>query len=150
MAKPWRDIPILGRKTWRDIADGAVRAIKKLTDSGRGVDGAFPAYVASYLKRKTAGKFKRQASQSATPDLKLTGDMMRDLKTVSANDTSAVIAWPAHGQKVRWNAESGRAISTPEKPVADEVGKYVLFEVDSAVEKNIKAARTSQTYRFGK
>jgi len=150
MAKPLKDIPIVGRPTWRDIADSAVRKIKELTGKGSGVDGAFGAYTRAYSRRKSKGGFPHQASMSTTPDLKLTGDMMRDLKTTSVGETFAVISWPSQGEKVRWNTAQGRAVSTLDKPLAKSVANYIFRRIDKAIKRNIKQARVHKTFRFGK
>ena len=115
--------------------------IRKKTKSGEGVDGKFESYTAKYKARKTAGKFARQSSNSGTPDLQLTGDMLRDLQVRSATNESVKIGWSGpNAQKVKWNEDTGRAITKKEKPLSSELQKDATRQVKLMFGRSIKKA----------
>lgn len=127
---------------WRVVGNKAVRALKDQTAKGRDFDGAaFPAYKDEYRKAKMAGKFKRQASKSGNPNLRLTGDMMRDLKVLGIGQRYVEIGWPAFGDRMTWNAEGGRAIidvdspNDPHPALQEAVYEALHMETDAAAEK---------------
>jgi hypothetical protein len=102
---------------WRTLGNKCVRLLKDTTAAGRDFDGqGFPAYSEGYAEAKRARKFKRQASTSTKPDLRLSGDMMRDLKLLSASKVDAVLGWPTFGDRLFWNAEAGRAVIDFDSP----------------------------------
>lgn len=130
-------------KFWRMLGDRCVNLMKRVTD--RGVDYAgesFPPYSASYAEAKAAKAMKRQASRRVNPpDLRLSGDMMRDLKTQSADATGAVIGWAAFGDRATWNADMGRAIidfgniENPHPQLAAAVLEAISIDTNEKLEK---------------
>jgi hypothetical protein len=140
---------ILGRAWMNNAANIMVSRIKVKTRGGSGVDGRFPTYSDAYRERKMAGKAGRltkggtgfrQASRSGTPDLTLTGDFLRDLKRISVTETSFVIGWPAQGAKVGWAAEQGRAVSTEDQPLADDIVREFRGAVDDEISRRLRAS----------
>lgn len=157
--KPLADIPKLHNTIWREAGDVAVRETKQLTAQGKGAEGQFPAYSEDYRRRKSQGwigrngkpkRFKRQASYSATPDLRLTGDMMRDLATLEVTDHGVIVGWAVHGARVEHNAGNGRPISTDEQPLARSVIDAVMARINAALDANERAASGTETITVGK
>lgn len=102
---------------WRTLGNKCVRLLKDITASSRDFDGqAFPAYSQAYQEAKTGRKFKRQASTSGRPDLRLSGDMMRDLKVLQTDAKGTTLGWPTLGDRLFWNAEGGRAVIDFDSP----------------------------------
>ena len=134
--KPLAGMADLGRPFYRLLGNLAVKRLKELTRSGEGVDGRFPAYTSPYAKRKAAGAFKRQASTSSSPDLTLTGEFLKDLQVIQVDRHSVTIGWPSQGEKVEWNANAERAVSTRDDPMA----KVILDALDATLRNEIEAA----------
>ena len=127
---------------WRTLGNKFVRLMKDMTAASRDFDGqAFPAYSQAYQEAKTGRKFKRQASTSGRPDLRLTGDMMRDLKVVAADKTHALVGWTAWGDKAQWNADMGRAmidfdsINNPHPRMADAAEQACAIDTEEKLNK---------------
>lgn len=102
----------LGVAFWRAVGNSAVRMIKDITASGRDFENnPFPPYSREYEEAKRKGKAgKRWSSKSGSPDLRLTGEMMKDLKTQAVTEDYADIGWSTHGDRAFYNAEAGRAV----------------------------------------
>ena len=85
-------------------------------------------------------------------NLQLSGDMMRNLQTRGFTNDSVVIGWSgAEAQKIGWNSEMGRTVTTRSKPVSDGILRFVLKEIDRQIEKNIKKQTSkSINYKIGK
>jgi len=158
MIRLMRETVIMGRDWWRGMGDRLVKLIRLQTAAGKGADGqAFPAYTDEYRDRKVAGvargKTKRglgraQASRSSRPDLVLTGQMMQDLQTLEATDTSVKVGWPVQGAKVIWNEETGRAITTEEDPLAAPVWSYFERLLDNEIDRRLREAAKSEKLRI--
>ena len=144
MAKPLHTIADLGAPFWRIVAAGVVKRIKQLTAGGQGVSGRFHAYSDDYREAKAGGEFKRQSSTSSRPNLMLTGDMMRDLKVIKVDKNGAQVGWSAFGDRMRYNADKGRAISTEDQALHSGIERWIFKEIDKKVESNIKAARVTK------
>jgi hypothetical protein len=145
---------ILGRAWMNNAANVMVSRIKVKTKGGSGIDGRFPAYSDAYRERKMAGKVGRitkkgtgfrQSSRSGTPDLTLTGDFLRDLKRISVTETGFTIGWPAQGAKVGWAADQGRAVSTEDQPLAEDVEQEFRGAVDAEISRRLRASAGSVT-----
>ncbi len=141
---------------WRRLGNQTVQCIKKHSRAGEGVDGQFPAYTPGYAKRKAegmaAGKgegagrgrsgsrgdqsaktgYLAQASRSTTPDMTLTGKFLLDLQLLTTTEDGVVIGWPTQGEKVAWNAESGRTVADDDsyaRPCMEAVEAAVFAEL---------------------
>jgi hypothetical protein len=113
-----------------------------ITKGGKDVEGRkFQPYSTSYKARKASGKFKRQSSTSTKVDLQLTGDMMRNLQTRGFTKDKVVIGWSgANAQKIQWNDDMGRTVTSNVRPVPKHVEKFILNEVDKHINKNAREA----------
>ncbi len=146
------DIPRYTPQFWGKLANDVVRKMKEHGAKG-GKDAAgrpFKKYSDSYRSQKGAGKIRRQSSNSTKPDLMLTGDMWKDLKQIgSATKDGATIGWASWGNKVEWNAEMGRTITTDKNPVAPSIQRFILKEIDKETSKNLKKVADTTTIRVG-
>ena len=143
MAKELKDIPTFTKRFWKGIGDETADRIRvHTTKGGKDVNGKkFQPYSTSYKARKASGKFKRQSSTSSKVDLQLTGDMMRNLQTRGFTKDKVVIGWSgANAQKIEWNDDMGRTVTSNVRPVPKHVERFILNEVDKHIEKNAREA----------
>jgi len=112
------------------------------TKGGKDVNGkGFSPYSTSYRARKASGKFKRQSSTSSKVDLQLTGDMMRNLQTRGFSRDNVVVGWSGtNAQKIQWNDDMGRTVTSKSKPVTNKIERFIFKEVDLAIARNAKEA----------
>ena len=143
MAKELQDIPTFTKRFWKFIGDESADRIRVHTvKDGKDVQGKkFQPYSTIYKARKASGKFKRQSSTSTKVDLQLTGDMMRNLQTRGFTKDKVVIGWSGtNAQKVQWNADMGRTVTSNARPLPKGIERFILNEVDKHIEKNVKEA----------
>jgi len=134
------------RQWWTRLGEEIAERIRIRTKSGKGVKGSFKGYSDSYKKRKSANKFKRQSSQSTTPDLTLTGDMMRDLQTRGASKSGVTIGWTgSFAERVRQNEDMGRTITSDSQALATPIQNWVKKEFDREVGRKIKKQSGQKT-----
>lgn len=140
-----------GQAWWKALGEAVVLEVKVQTEKGNGAAGKFKPYSASYADRKAAGKFKRQSStQTGPPNLELTGDMMRDLKTTDIAADGVSVGWPAFGERVRFNAEMGRPLSTPPDPFVKSALRLIDQRVKSILRSQLNGTRGVKVIRVGK
>ena len=151
MAKPLKSVPTFTTAFWKMIGDEVSDRIQVHTKSGSDVkDKKFKKYSPKYEDAKAAGKFRRQSSRSKKPDLTLTGDMLRNLQTRSANKEGAIIGWSGtNAQKVQWNADMGREITTTANPVTKKIKVWIEKKVGTRIDRNIKAVDETTTLVIG-
>ena len=151
MAKPLKTVPSFTASFWKRIGDEVSDRIQVHTKEGKDVrDDDFDGYSTKYKKAKAAGKFRRQSSTSSKPDLTLTGDMLRNLQTRSANKEGVIIGWSGtDAQKVQWNADMGREITTTAKPVTTKTENWIDKQVGIRIDRNIKATNETKTFVIG-
>ena len=151
MAKPLKSVPTFTTSFWKKIGDEVSDRIQVHTKKGKDVgDKGFKKYSPKYEDAKAAGKFKRQSSRSKKPDLTLTGDMLRNLQTRSANKEGAIIGWSGtNAQKVQWNADMGREITTTANPVTKKIKVWIEKKVGTRIDRNIKAVDETTTLVIG-
>jgi hypothetical protein len=74
-------------------------------------------------------------------DLQLTGDMMRNLQTRGFTKDKVIIGWSgANAQKIDWNADEGRIVTSKKMPVSIGIQRFILKEVDKSIGRNVKEA----------
>ena len=135
-----------GAAWWRKLGMEIVRRTKTLTKRGVGCEGKFAGYTGEYAKRKADGGFKRQSSTSTSPDLQLTGDMLRDLKVKGdVNAQGVTVGWTVWGQRMLHNAEQGRAISTEEHPLAPAIEAYAMEKYNEEVAQLLRKTAKTDT-----
>lgn len=143
MAKKLKDIPTFTKQFWKKLGDETADRIRvHTTKDGKDVNNKpFEVYSTKYRVRKASGKFKRQSSTSSKVDLQLTGDMMRNLQTRGFSRDNVVIGWrQENAQKIQWNADMGRTVTSKSKPVTNKIEKFIFKEVDLAIARNAKEA----------
>ena len=154
MAKELNDIPKFKRSFWKKIGDKVADSIR-IDTTKKGIDvrgSSFNKYSEKYRIRKSKGGLKRQSSTSTKPDLQLTGDMMRNLQTRGFTKNNAIIGWSGtNAQKVEWNADMGREVTTDTVPISKKNQNFVLKMISNEIEKNIKdATKQPLIIRIGK
>ena len=154
MAKELNDIPKFKRSFWKKIGDEVADSIR-IDTTKKGIDvrgSSFNKYSEKYRIRKSKGGLKRQSSTSTKPDLQLTGDMMRNLQTRGFTKNNAIIGWSGtNAQKVEWNANMGREVTTDTVPISKKNQNFVLKMISNKIEKNIKdATKQPLIIRIGK
>jgi len=143
VAKKLKDIPTFTKQFWKKLGDETADRIRvHTTKGGKDVNGkGFSPYSTSYRARKASGKFKRQSSTSSKVDLQLTGDMMRNLQTRGFSRDNVVIGWrQENAQKIEWNADMGRTVTSKQRPVSKGIERFIFKEVDLAIARNAKEA----------
>lgn len=143
MAKKLKDIPTFTKQFWKKLGDETADRIRvHTTKGGKDVNGkGFSPYSTSYRARKASGKFKRQSSTSSKVDLQLTGDMMRNLQTRGFSRDNVVVGWSGtNAQKIQWNDDMGRTVTSKSKPVTNKIERFIFKEVDLAIARNAKEA----------
>ena len=154
MAKELNDIPKFKRSFWKKIGDKVADSIR-IDTTKKGIDvrgSSFNKYSEKYRIRKSKGGLKRQSSTSTKPDLQLTGEMMRNLQTRGFTKNNAIIGWSGtNAQKVEWNADMGREVTTDTVPISKKNQNFVLKMISNEIEKNIKdATKQPLIIRIGK
>jgi hypothetical protein len=143
VAKKLKDIPTFTKQFWKKLGDETADRIRvHTTKGGKDVNGkGFSPYSTSYRARKASGKFKRQSSTSSKVDLQLTGDMMRNLQTRGFSRDNVVVGWSGtNAQKIQWNDDMGRTVTSKSKPVTNKIERFIFKEVDLAIARNAKEA----------
>jgi hypothetical protein len=143
VAKKLKDIPTFTKQFWKKLGDETADRIRvHTTKGGKDVNNKpFEAYSTKYRTRKASGKFKRQSSTSSKVDLQLTGDMMRNLQTRGFSRDNVVIGWrQENAQKIQWNADMGRTVTSKQRPVSKGIERFIFKEVDLAIARNAKEA----------
>jgi hypothetical protein len=163
MAKELQDIPTFTKQFWKFVGDESADRIRvHTTKGGKDVFGKkftpykrhepfwftktvnnkkIKIYAQDYATRKASNSFKRQSSTSTKVDLQLTGDMMRNLQTRGFTKDKVVIGWSgANAQKIQWNDDMGRTVTSNVRPVPKHVEKFILNEVDKHINKNAREA----------
>jgi len=143
VAKKLKDIPTFTKQFWKKLGDETADRIRvHTTKGGKDVNNKpFEVYSTKYRTRKASGKFKRQSSTSSKVDLQLTGDMMRNLQTRGFSRDNVVIGWSGtNAQKIQWNDDMGRTVTSKSKPVTNKIEKFIFKEVDLVIARNAKEA----------
>jgi len=143
VAKKLKDIPTFTKQFWKKLGDETADRIRvHTTKGGKDVNNKpFEAYSTKYRTRKASGKFKRQSSTSSKVDLQLTGDMMRNLQTRGFSRDNVVVGWSGtNAQKIQWNDDMGRTVTSKSKPVTNKIERFIFKEVDLAIARNAKEA----------
>ncbi len=141
----------LTKAEWTKLGEEVAKRIVTRSEIGKGVDGDFHEYTASYRKNKQKGgnktrgknkgkpKYPRQKSFSATPDMTLSGDMLRDLQVRDVTKNSVSIGWEgAFAERVKHNESQGRVITSKSKPVAEIIRKFINRQVEKLTFKKAK------------
>jgi len=141
----------LKAKFWEKVAHKVVKMIKMETMQGKGADGKFPKYKNSYAKQKAKGTGRRQGNkQVSPPNLRYSGDMMRDLKKLQHNKYGMKVGWASFGKRVEFNAERKRPISTEINPASKTVQNYVYGRFRAGMLGNLKKATKVTKLTIGK
>ena len=159
-------------KFWKKLAFAVVKKIKAETKKGVGAEGEFKKLsnrpskwvainvkksarkklkIFSYKEAKAADAFPRQMTgvKVSPTDLRLTGDMMRDLKMLGHNAYGMKVGWAIHGAKVQYQADQGRPISTEANPTSEKIQQYVFGQLKSVMKSNLMKATKTTKLKIG-
>jgi len=101
-------------------------------------------YALSKADRKAAPKGVPQASTSGTPDLTLTGKMLKGLEVRQVDDKGFTIGWIGEdAAKVEYNANMGRAITTDSVPLIPPVEKELYADIDANFAKRVAQSKST-------
>ena len=151
-AKSLKDIPKTKASFWKKLGDEVAERIRvHTTVGGKDVNNKnFKGYSSGYAIAKASGRFKRQSSRSTKPNLTLTGDMMRNLQTRSVTNESVIIGWSGtNAEKVKWNEDMGRTVTTERKPVSKGIERFIDKQINATIDRNIKATNETKTFVIG-
>ena len=137
------------KSQWIKLGEELSERIRQRTKEGKGSSGQFKKYSQQYEDRKVAGKIKGQSFYSGTPDLQLSGDMLRDLQVRGANRESVKIGWTgSFAERVQHNADMGREITTKKDPISKDLQNYATKQVRRMFGKGIdKVYNKTQTIK---
>ena len=131
----------LPSKDWRWIGERMIASIREHVANKMYFKGK--AYSAGYRESKAAGKAADkgvpQSSTSTTPDLTLTGKMLKGVEVRQASGDGVTIGWIGNdAAKVDWNADMGRAITTSKVPLIPPVDKELDVDVNTKYAERVK------------
>ena len=129
------DVVMRYRKHIFDPAGGGSKA--KMVD-----DNPYPNYVQSYKKRKSSGKIK---VADKPQDLKfagskapvLTGDLYKDYGFKKFITGGFQFGFTSESAKAKRLNDSGRLLSTKDRPVPKNVEAFILIEASKYVQKKL-------------
>jgi len=130
------NIPKFDKMFWKNVGDELTdEIIANTKERGRDVfNKKFKKYSRGYAESK-ATKFRGSASNKV--NLVLTGDMLNGLQTRGFTNESVVIGWSGtNAEKVQWNAEMGRAITLPKKPLSNKALKLFYKLMNKRIKRN--------------
>lgn len=140
-----------GAGWWKATGEAVQLEVRAQTEKGIGANGKFKPYSASYAKQKPKGTIKRQANtQVSPPNLELTGEMMLDLKTIDPQANEVSVGWLVWGERVRYNAARGRALSTKENAFVKSALRLIDRLVRAKMREQMNATRGVKVIRVGK
>ena len=133
-------LPEILPRQWEKIGIGLISRIRRDAQQGLSQEigsARFEPYTESYKKKKEKGtpiKGRATDSQTSPPNLKYTGDMLRDI-TVENPTKNGVIIRFKHGERVQYNRDKdGRDIFD----VNLHNWKFITDEVMREYDKNAK------------
>ena len=130
------NIPRFDKQFWREVGNEITDEIRVQTQKkGKDVfNKNFKSYSRGYAERKPR---IRRGSGSNKVNLTLTGDMMNGLQVRGFTTDSVTIGWSGvNAQKVQWNEDMGRAVTTASKPLSNQSMKIVQQEARQRIKRN--------------
>ena len=132
---------MLDKKFFFKIGPEVVAKFRKHTfNQAKDIDGKqFKAYSSSYAKAKGTGKLPRQATEFANSTAPvLTSDLMRDFTMRRVTDDQFEFGTLAQGGKVENLTKLGRVISKKDKPLPNEIVKFLQNESVKYIQKTLQ------------
>jgi len=148
VAKDLSTIPQMNPMFWKKLGDEIADKIRvHTTKDSKDVYGkAFKKYSQGYIK----SNLRRGKTNGTKVDLELSGDMMRNLQVRTATPSGVTIGWSGtNAEKVQWNADMGRTVTTDSKPLSDKVWKHAEKELSKQMDKNLKLVAETTTITIG-
>jgi len=148
VAKSLETIPQMNPMFWKELGDEIADKIRVHTTKGsKDVYGKkFKKYSQGYIK----SNLRRGKTNGTKVDLELSGDMMRNLQIRGYDRYGVTIGWnDVDAQKVEWNDEMGRTVTTETKPLSDGVWRYAEKQLDKQMDKNLKLVAETTTITIG-
>jgi len=145
-------IPKFTPKFWKKVGNEICDLIRDRTQNDSlDVKGKkFKSYSRGYAQRKPR---LRRGSEGNKVNLTLSGDMMKNLQVRgNPTETSVTIGWNGvDAQKIQWNADMGRAVSTKRNPIPKD--SISLVQTMTGKEIKINAERETAkpiNFKIGK
>ena len=130
------NIPKFDPTDWKKIGDEITDEIRVQTQKkGKDVfNENFKSYSRGYAKRKPR---LRRCSKGNKVNLTLTGDMMKNLQTRKVTNEGVTIGWSGvDAQKIQWNEDMGRAVTTKSKPLSNDSLKIIQVMASKKIKVN--------------
>ena len=130
------NIPKFDPTDWKKIGDEITDEIRVQTQKkGKDVfNENFKSYSRGYAKRKPR---LRRGSKGNKVNLTLTGDMMKNLQTRKVTNEGVTIGWSGgDAQKIQWNEDMGRAVTTKSKPLSNDSLKIIQVMASKKIKVN--------------
>lgn len=152
-----------GPAWWKSMGEAVIQLTKALAEKGIGAQGPWKPYSTkrslkasqntgydTYAEAKAAGAFPRQSStQISPPNLELTGDMWRDLKTITFEADGVTVGFVTQAERAQFNHEAGRPIFGPAGP-AEPARRLIRTAVRDMMRKQLNSTRGVKVIRVGK
>ncbi len=137
--KPLADMVAPSIKDWKGVAENVKVSFQKRMK----VEYAGKKYSSGYAKRKASGRAKpkgvSQVSRSTSPDLTLTGNMLKEI-TATSTGTSAKLEWSgANAEKINGLDKGKFPMFIGEDPASKAVDKDIETFVNKLYNKRVKA-----------
>ena len=130
------NIPKFDPTDWKKIGDEITDEIRVQTQKkGKDVfNENFKSYSRGYAKRKPR---LRRGSKGNKVNLTLTGEMMKNLQTRKVTNEAVTIGWSGvDAQKIQWNEDMGRAVTTKSKPLSNDSLKIIQVMASKKIKVN--------------
>ena len=137
--KPFRSITKLNPAWWRRFGERLADKIRVHTHiNALDVDDRpFRKLSAKYAARKAAGG-SRFTAQKPIANLKLTGDLQKDLQHIKSGRNFTLIGWPSDSEKLAGLQKRGRVVTTRKKPVSGFIERWIQREIDRETNRNVR------------
>ena len=131
------EIRIQTQKKGRDVFNQKFKPYKTHTPFWftKKVNGkTIRVYAEDYPTRKPK---LRRGSGGNKVNLTLTGDMMKNLQTRKVTNEGVTIGWSGvDAQKIQWNEDMGRAVTTKSKPLSNKALKIIKDMANKRIKVN--------------
>ena len=145
-------IPEFDKAFWKHLGDEICDEIRVQTQvNSKDVHNRkFKAYSRGYAERKP--KIRRGSGSGSKVNLTLTGDMMRNLQTRGFSKDSVIIGWGGEdAQKVQYNEEMGRAVTTKSRPLSKGSLRLIEVQTNKRIKRNAdKETAKPINFKIGK
>ena len=146
--KPLADMVAPSIKDWKGVAENTKVSFQKRMPKEYVGD----SYTTAYAKRKAAGKAKpkglNQVSRSTSPDLTLTGNMLKEINATSTGN-SAKLEWTgANAAKIQGLDKGKFPMFVGKSPASKNVDSDIEKFVNKLYDKRVKAQTQTVVFKI--